>query len=39
MGVEKVVFRGIRQKESMVEVGRSMSGNGSRVSFQKILDS
>jgi hypothetical protein len=39
MGVRKAVFKGIRQKESTVEVGRSTIGNGSRVGFYKVLDS
>jgi hypothetical protein len=33
MKKEMAVIKEIRQKESMVEAGRSMIGNGSRVSF------
>jgi hypothetical protein len=36
---EEGVFKEICQMESPVEAGHSMIGNGSRVSFQKVLDS
>jgi hypothetical protein len=36
-GKEKASFKGIRQKESMVEVGRSTIGNGSRVLLESLL--
>jgi hypothetical protein len=36
---EKATIKEIRQMESTVEAGQSMIGNGSRVSFYKVLDS
>jgi hypothetical protein len=33
MGVKKALFKGIHQKESMVEVGRSTIDDGSKSQF------